>query len=128
MLAQRATQADLLPLLALSGCCGNASKAPKDGGKPKFKLTATQHQGISSAMAVASPPPMQSAAAPRFKPYFCKAATSVTTILAPDAPIGWPSAQAPPCTLTFSCGKESSCIAAMATTAKASLISKRSTS
>ena len=47
---------------------------------------------------------------------------------APDAPIGWPSAQAPPCTLTFSCGRESSCIAAMVTTAKASLISKRSTS
>ena len=32
------------------------------------------------------------------------APSSVTTIRAPDAPIGWPSAHAPPCTLTLSCG------------------------
>ena len=34
---------------------------------------------------------------------------------APEAPIGWPSAQAPPCTLTISCGSENSCIAAIVT-------------
>ena len=47
---------------------------------------------------------------------------------APLAPIGWPRAQAPPCTLTFSCGILSSFISAMGTTAKASLISHKSTS
>ena len=47
---------------------------------------------------------------------------------APDAPIGWPSAHAPPCTLTFSCGSRRSFIAAIVTAANASLISYRSTS
>ena len=53
--------------------------------------------------------------------------SSVTRMRAPEAPIGWPSAQAPPLTLTLSCGRPRSRIAAIATTAKASLISKRST-
>ncbi|MNG04176.1 hypothetical protein D3C84_872890 [compost metagenome] len=47
---------------------------------------------------------------------------------APDAPIGWPRAQAPPWTLTLSCGRSRCFIAARVTTAKASLISNRSTS
>ena len=47
----------------------------------------------------------------------------VTTMRAPEAPMGWPSAQAPPCTFTFSCGRPCSFIAARVTTAKASLIS-----
>ena len=46
---------------------------------------------------------------------------------APLAPIGWPSAQAPPCTLTISCGSLNSVIAAIVTAAKASLTSHRST-
>ena len=37
---------------------------------------------------------------PRFRPRCCKAWSSVTTIRAPVAPIGWPSAIAPPLTLT----------------------------
>jgi hypothetical protein len=44
-------------------------------------------------MAVASPPPMHSDAIPRFRSYFSSAASSVTITRAPDAPIGWPSAQ-----------------------------------
>ena len=47
---------------------------------------------------------------------------------APLAPIGWPSAQAPPLTLTISCATFSSAISAIGTTAKASLTSHRSTS
>ena len=47
---------------------------------------------------------------------------------APEAPMGWPRAQAPPLTLSFSCGMPRSRMAIMATTAKASLTSKRSTS
>ena len=55
-------------------------------------------------------------------------ASSVTMMRAPDAPIGWPSAQAPPLTLTMSCESLSSSISAIGTTAKASLTSHRSTS
>ena len=46
----------------------------------------------------------------------------------PEAPMGWPSATAPPRTLSFSCGIASSFMAAIATAANASLTSKRSTS
>ena len=44
------------------------------------------------------------------------------------APIGWPSAQAPPCTLSLSCSIPRSRIAAIGTTANASFTSKRPTS
>ena len=64
----------------------------------------------------------------RIRPYFFSAPSSVTTMRAPEAPIGWPSAQAPPWMLTFPAGNCMSCMAAMVTTAKASLISYRSTS
>ena len=47
---------------------------------------------------------------------------------APVAPIGWPSAQAPPLMLSLSAGMPMSRAAAIATAAKASLTSKRSTS
>ena len=47
---------------------------------------------------------------------------------APLAPIGWPSATAPPCTLTISCASLNSVIAAIVTAANASLTSQRSTS
>jgi len=30
--------------LALSGCCSNGRSAPKDGGKPEFKLTRYSHR------------------------------------------------------------------------------------
>src|SRR5262249_38855173 len=80
-------------------------------------------QASSSAMAVASPPPMHRLATPRLKPFLRSAPISVTRLRAPAPPIGWPRAHAPPCTFTFSCGRPCSCIAAMVTTAKASLIS-----
>src|SRR5204863_6003608 len=69
-----------------------------------------------TAIAVASPPPMHRVAMPRFLPSLRSAPISVTTIRAPDAPIGWPSAHAPPCTLTVSGESPSSSIAAMGTT------------
>src|SRR5690348_17597317 len=56
-------------------------------------------QSRSSAIAVASPPPMQSAATPRLTPRARIAFNRLTTNRAPVAPIGWPSAQAPPLTL-----------------------------
>src|SRR5258708_3410157 len=81
----------------------------------------------SPAIAVAWPPPMHRLATPRFMPYLRSAPMSVTRLRAPEAPIGWPSAQAPPCTFTLSCGRPGSFIAAIATTAQASLISSRAT-
>src|SRR5450759_1316617 len=84
-------------------------------------------QQSSIAIAVASPPPMHRLAMPRLPRVLRKAPISVTRMRAPEAPMGWPRAQAPPWMLTFSCGRPCSFIAAMATTAKASLISYRST-
>src|SRR5687768_17402356 len=87
------------------------------------QLLQLRFQTNSSAMAVASPPPMQRLATPRFRPYLRRPPINVTNRRAPEAPIGWPSAQAPPCTFTLSCGRPCSFIAAMVTTANASLIS-----
>ena len=44
----------------------------------------------STAIAVASPPPMHSEATPRRNPRVFKALINVTTSRAPLAPIGWP--------------------------------------
>src|SRR5262249_10236670 len=71
------------------------------------------HAARSSATAVASPPPMHRAAMPLVWPYFCMACRSVMRMRAPEAPIGWPSAQAPPCTFILSCGMPMSRMAAM---------------
>ena len=65
---------------------------------------------------------------PCFRPRLRSAPSSVTTMRAPLAPIGWPSAQAPPWMLTISCASLNSVIAAIVTAAKASLTSHRSTS
>lgn len=50
----------------------------------------------STAMAVASPPPMHSDATPRRSPRVWSADSKVASRRAPLAPIGWPSAVAPP--------------------------------
>src|SRR6267143_5666934 len=97
-------------------------------GEIEIEFDRIRHHAISIAIAVASPPPMHRVATPRLPPVFLSAPIRVTRMRAPEAPIGWPSAQAPPWILTLSCGNPCSFIAAMVTTAKASLISKRSTS
>src|SRR5690606_4420365 len=86
------------------------------------------YQTSSMATAVASPPPMHRLAMPRALPWRCSAAISVVMMRVPLAPMGWPSAVAPPCTLILSRGMPRSCMANIATQAKASLISNRSTS
>ena len=48
------------------------------------------------------PPPMQSVARPFLASRFCISCRSVTSTRAPEAPIGWPMAIAPPLTLTIS--------------------------
>ncbi len=55
----------------------------------------------STAIAVASPPPMQRLAIPRRLPRALSACSKVVMMRAPVAPIGCPSAQAPPLTFTF---------------------------
>ena len=94
-----------------------------------FSLCAAAQPTISTAIAVASPPPMQMRGDAARQSRRCRnAETSVTRIRAPEAPIGWPIAQAPPFTLTRSLGRCAWRMAASATTAKASLTSHRSTS
>jgi hypothetical protein len=71
---------------------------------------------------------MHRVATPLRLPVFFSAPISVARMRAPLAPIGCPSAQAPPWMLTRAWDSWCSFIAAMVTTAKASLISQRSTS
>src|SRR5271170_5962970 len=82
----------------------------------------------STAIAVASPPPMQRLAIPRRLPRALSAYSRVVMMRAPVAPIGCPSAQAPPLMFTFRGSRSNSWIAAIGTAANASLISYRSTS
>src|SRR5438105_15619028 len=74
------------------------------------------------------PPPPHSAAAPTFAPRRLSSSASVSTRRAPLAPIGWPSATAPPLTFTRSSSSRSMRVELIATDAKASLISTRSRS
>src|ERR1700731_1937528 len=74
------------------------------------------------------PPPMQSVARPFFAPRRCISCRSVTRTRAPDAPIGWPMAIAPPLTLTIAGSQPMSLLTAKACAANASLASTRSRS
>jgi hypothetical protein len=62
----------------------------------------------SMHMATPMPPPMQSVAIPLWRPTRCSSYSSVMSTRAPDAPIGWPMAMAPPLTLTFAMSHPSS--------------------
>ena len=57
---------------------------------------------LSSAIAIPIPPLTQSVASPRRALRRCISWRSVTTMRAPVQPIGWPSAMAPPLTLSLS--------------------------
>ena len=58
-------------------------------------------QSRSTHMAMPMPPPMHSVARPFLASRLCISCSRVTRTRAPEAPIGWPSAIAPPLTLTF---------------------------
>src|SRR5208282_5368785 len=110
---------------------GDARDARSEGSQYRLldrHLSARPFQMTSMAMAVASPPPMHRLAIPRCLPRAFSAYSSVVRMRAPVAPIGCPSAQAPPLTFTFAGSSPSSLIAAIATTANASFTSYRSTS
>src|SRR6478672_4219498 len=74
------------------------------------------------------PPPEQIAAQPRPPPRRRSSWTSTPRMRAPDAPIGWPRATAPPLTLTRSSSMPSIRIVFRVTEANASLTSHRSMS
>src|SRR5665213_1370231 len=82
----------------------------------------------STHMAMPMPPPMHNVARPFLALRFCISYNSVTRMRAPEAPMGWPSAMAPPLTLTLSGSKPSSRLTAQACAANASLASIRSRS
>src|SRR6059036_1121772 len=84
--------------------------------------------GRSTIIETALPPPRHRVASPRFAPRSFIAYTRVVKTRAPLQPIGWPSANAPPFTLSFSGGMPSSRITARLAAAYASLCSKRSMS
>src|SRR6185369_16637758 len=85
-------------------------------------------QTRSTARETPMPPPMHSAAMPFFASRRCISCSSVTRMRAPDAPIGWPMAIAPPFTLTLAGSIASSLLTAQACAANASLSSNRLTS
>src|ERR1700747_1107297 len=79
-------------------------------------------------MAIPMPPPMQSVARPFLESRFCISCSKVTRTRAPDAPIGWPIAIAPPLTLTLAGFQPRALLTAHACAAKASLASTKSRS
>ena len=74
------------------------------------------------------PPPMQSVARPFLASRRFISKSSVLRIRAPEAPIGWPMAMAPPLTFTIDGSQPMSLLTAQAWAAKASLASTRSRS
>src|SRR3954471_23520902 len=103
--------------------CGPASVRDHRGDRRLRQL-----HTASTAIAIPIPPPMHSAATPyRFRRAF-NAYSSVVSTRAPLAPIGWPSAIAPPLTLIFSGPISSSRATASDCAANASFSSNRSTS
>src|SRR5512134_884438 len=77
----------------------------------------------STASATPMPPPMHSDARPFFASRFAISCSSVTRMRQPEAPIGCPSAMAPPFTFTFEVSQPICRLTAIACAAKASLIS-----
>src|SRR5438132_9170604 len=92
-------------------------RQPGEGGQPR-----------STTIATALPPPRHSDASPRLAPRCCIAYSRVVSTLAPDAPIGCPSATAPPWTFTFASSNSSPLPQASIWAANASFSSNRSMS
>ena len=115
---------------SMSAMSTSMAACRRDLGDAAAHLTGAEHSDASSTpwspprsalrrpsqCAMPSPPPMHSdGEPPRRLLVLAIAYSSVTRMRAPDAPIGWPSATAPPRTLTFARSSSSSCCAAMVT-------------
>src|SRR5207302_2781819 len=86
------------------------------------------HQSISTLRATALPPPRHRVASPVVCCLSLRAYKSVVRTRAPEAPIGWPRAMAPPFTLTRAQSHPRARPSASACTANASFASIRSQS
>src|SRR5690606_24215882 len=107
-----------------AGTVGDPPWGPAGG--PRWRPQWQPAQSTSSStMASPWPPPLQMLARPNCTPRFRISWANVSTMRAPLAPMGWPSAMAPPLTLTISGSHSPSRVLTMVTTAKASLISTR---
>jgi hypothetical protein len=78
---------------------------------------------FSIIIAEAPPPPLHTLAIPYFPLFYFSTLIILSTILAPENPIGCPIETAPPLTFTLSGFKSRSFILARTVAAKASLIS-----
>ena len=76
------------PSVAIQAVEGLAAGFEESLRLVKTHGSARPHHSISTAIAVASPPPMHKAATPRFSPRCFSAPNKVTTMRAPDAPMG----------------------------------------
>src|SRR5947207_11219747 len=112
-------------VLPLDGL-GHPSPYYRAGNEPPPRAPGPR---VQTSMSSASPwpPPEQIAARPRPPPLRCSSWIIVASIRAPEAPIGWPSATAPPFTFTRSGSAPSISTELSATDENASLISTRST-
>src|SRR5258708_28798256 len=122
MLARRAERADGRAIKRVSFVRTIERSVRDAAGNRDRDRRAAGHMS-STAIAVASPPPMHRLAMPRFLPRAFSAWINVVRMRAPVAPIGCPRAHAPPLTFTLACSNDRSFIAAIGTAAKASLIS-----
>src|SRR5690606_17807126 len=85
-------------------------------------------QTLSMMVAVPMPPPVHMVTRAVVASRRSSSSSAVPMSMAPVAPMGWPSAMAPPFTFTRSGSRPRSRMVFMGTAAKASLISHRSTS
>ena len=79
-------------------------------------------------IAIPMPPPIHKVAKPFVTFLFCISWINVTNILAPEAPIGWPSAIAPPFTFKLLVSQPNSLLTAIDWAANASFDSINSNS
>src|SRR5215218_2981067 len=108
------------------GALGRAAGRPHRVGERQHDVLAAGHTSIRRASPW--PPPEQIAASPSPPPLRRRSCTIVATMRPPEAPIGCPSATAPPFTFTFASSAPRSLVEFHATDENASLISTRSTS
>src|SRR5581483_6381463 len=124
------------PLLHSASSCRPRAGHPRTGSgpimngrdKPGHDAVLLKRHSRSTHMAMPMPPPMQSVARPFLASRFCISCSRVVRIRAPEAPIGWPMAIAPPLTFTLLASQPMSLFTASAWAAKASLASTRSRS
>lgn len=81
-----------------SRCCQHWWRTHRASGQHQ---SLHQDQHVSITIADAPPPPLQMAATPNLADFASRTVISRTMIAAPEAPIGWPIATAPPCALTL---------------------------